>query len=165
MDSIETALTGIELLKPGEKVNYTQIAEQYNVQRVTLARRHLGHSTSYATRRENQHALHPKQEQELLRYVERLTKQGLPSTRSMIRNFGSQIAKKELGDWADRFVHQYPDKLISKWTTGMDNSRHNADSGKNYSLSLAFYARRLSIITLRHVIYTIWMRRALCLES
>jgi hypothetical protein len=53
----------------------------------------------------------------------------------MIRNFGSQIAKRELGgNWVDRFLHRYPDKLISKWTTGIDNNRHNADLGRKYSL-------------------------------
>jgi hypothetical protein len=31
-------------------------------------------------------------------------------------------------------MQRWPDRLISKWTTGMDNSRHKADSGKNYSL-------------------------------
>jgi hypothetical protein len=52
----------------------------------------------------------------------------------MIRNLGSQIAKRDLGTcWVDRFVHRYPDSLISKWTTGMDNSRHKADSGRKYS--------------------------------
>jgi hypothetical protein len=53
----------------------------------------------------------------------------------MIRNFGSQIAERDLGTcWVDRFVHRYPDSLISKWTTGMDNSRHKADSGRKYCL-------------------------------
>jgi hypothetical protein len=31
-------------------------------------------------------------------------------------------------------VQKYPDRLISKWTTGMDNCRHKADSGRKYSL-------------------------------
>jgi hypothetical protein len=53
----------------------------------------------------------------------------------MIRNFGLQIARKELGyHWVVRFVHRYPNNLISKWTTGMDNSRHKADSNTKYSL-------------------------------
>ena len=52
-----------------------------------------------------------------------------------MRNFGSQIAKRELGEhWVDRFVQRYPDELISRWTTGIDNSRHKADSGRKYSL-------------------------------
>jgi hypothetical protein len=135
MGSIEAALTAIESLKPGEKFNYTQVVEQYNIQRVTLARRHQGLSTSYAIRGENQRALHPQQEQELLRYIGRLTRQVLPPTRAMIRNFGSQIAKRELEvNWVDRFVQRYPDELISRWTTGMDNSRYKANSGKKYSL-------------------------------
>jgi hypothetical protein len=53
----------------------------------------------------------------------------------MIQNFGSQIAKIELGiNRVDRFVQQHPDKLISKWTTAMDNGRRKADSGRKYSL-------------------------------
>jgi hypothetical protein len=53
----------------------------------------------------------------------------------MIRNLASQIAQRELGvRWVDRFVERYPDDLISKWTTGMDNNRHKADSGRKYSL-------------------------------
>jgi hypothetical protein len=53
----------------------------------------------------------------------------------MIQNFASQIAQRELGvHWVDRFVKRYPDQLISKWTTAMDNSRHKADSGSKYSL-------------------------------
>ncbi|KAF2844268.1 hypothetical protein T440DRAFT_525826 [Plenodomus tracheiphilus IPT5] len=41
-------------------------------------------------------SLHVQQEQELPRYIERLTRQGIPPTRSIIQNFASQIAKKEL---------------------------------------------------------------------
>jgi hypothetical protein len=53
----------------------------------------------------------------------------------MIRNFASHIAKRELGvHWVDRFVQRYPDELISKWTTGIDNNRHKAGSWRKYSL-------------------------------
>jgi hypothetical protein len=168
MSPIEAALAAIESLKPGEKLVYAQIARQYGVEPTTLARRHKGASTSRATRDENQSALHPHQEQELLRYIGRLTRQGLPPTRSMIRYFGSQIAKKDLGIcWVVRFVQRYPDELISKWTTAMDNSRHKADSGKKYSLYFDPCARRLICITLSRVIYTImdekgFMLRAVC---
>jgi hypothetical protein len=53
----------------------------------------------------------------------------------MMRNFASQIARREVGiHWIDRFIHRYPDKLISRWTTGIDNSHHKADSGRKYRL-------------------------------
>jgi hypothetical protein len=135
MSSIEAAVAAVESLEPGEKLNCRQIAQQHRCSRVALAKRHQGLSTSRATQAQNQQALHPQQEKELLRYIERLTGRWLPPTRAMIQNFGSQIAKKELGvHWVDRFVQRYPNELISKWTTGMDNSRHKADSGKKYSL-------------------------------
>jgi hypothetical protein len=111
-----------------------KIAAKYSVDRRTLARRHQGASISCAAKAENQQALHPQQEQELLRYIERLTRQGLPPTRSMIRRFASEIAKKELGvHWVDRFVTRYKVELISQWATGIDRSRHQADSQSKYS--------------------------------
>jgi hypothetical protein len=144
MSSIETALTAIESLKPGEKISYAQIAKKYSVERTTLARRYKGVSTSRSLNAQNRQALHPQQEQGLPQYIERLNRQGLPPTRAMIRSFGSQIANRELGDnWVDRFVQRYPDKLISKWTTGIDNSRHKADSGVKYSLYFSLLEAKL----------------------
>jgi hypothetical protein len=135
MDPIEAALAAIESLEPGEKLVYAQIAKKFGVEPTTLARRHKGASTSRNTKAQNQQALHPQQEAELVRYLERLHRRGLPPTRAMIQNFASQIAQRELGEhWVNRFLQRHPDKLISKWTTAMDNSRHKADSGKKYSL-------------------------------
>jgi hypothetical protein len=115
MGSIEAALAAIEPLELGEKLVYAQIARKYGVEPTTLARRHKGASTSLNTRFENQQALHPQQELELLRYIERLTERGLPPTRAMIRSFPSHIAQRELGvHWVDRFVQRFPHELISK---------------------------------------------------
>jgi hypothetical protein len=135
MSSIEAVLAAIELLRPGEKLVYAQIARKYGVEPTTPARRHKGASTSLNTRFKNQQAIHPQQEQELLQYIKGLKRKGLPATRAMIQIFASQMAKRELGvNWVDSFIKQYPEELISKWTMGMDNSRHKADSGSKYSL-------------------------------
>jgi hypothetical protein len=135
MSSIEAAIAAIESLEPREKFSYRQIAKLYGCNHTMLARRHQHHSTTRSLEAQNRQALHPQQEKELLCYIKRLNRQGLPPMRAMIQNFGSQIARRELGvNWIDCFVQQYPDKLVSKWTTAMDNSRHKADSGKKYSL-------------------------------
>jgi hypothetical protein len=129
MSSIEAALAAIESLKPGEKLVYTKIPEKYGVDRKTLAQRHQGASISRNTQAQNQQALHPQQEQELLRYIKQLTERGLPPTRAMIRRFASDIAKRELGKgWVDRYIKRYDVYLISRWATGIDRSRHQADS-------------------------------------
>ncbi|KAK1916434.1 hypothetical protein P3342_004253 [Pyrenophora teres f. teres] len=121
--------------KQADELVYAQIARKYSVEPTTLARRHKGVSTSRSREAQNRQALHPQQELELLRYIQRLTRQGLPPTRAMIRNFASQITQREVGiHWVDRFVQRHPDELISKWTTSIDNNRHKADSAKKYSL-------------------------------
>ncbi|KAF2825339.1 hypothetical protein CC86DRAFT_257603, partial [Ophiobolus disseminans] len=135
MSSIEAALAALESLKPGEKFSYRQIAAVYHCNRTTLARRHQGVRASSRTKAENQQALHPQQELELLRYVECITRQGLPPTRPMIRRFASYIAKKELGKgWVDRYIERHQVDLISRWATGINRSCHQTDSQSIYSL-------------------------------
>jgi hypothetical protein len=74
MSSIEAALAAIKALEPGEKLVYTKIAEKFGVDRSTLARRHQRVASSRSVKAQNQQALHPQEEQELLRYIERLTR-------------------------------------------------------------------------------------------
>lgn len=109
MSPIEAALAAIKLLGPGEQFRYRQIAAEYHCNRTTLARRHQGLASSRSTMAENQ------QEQELLRYIERLTRQGLPLSQPMIRRFASDIAKKELGKgWVDPYIERHQIDLISR---------------------------------------------------
>jgi hypothetical protein len=135
MEPIDAALAAIEALEPGEKLVYTQIAKRFGVNRITLARRHQGLTTSRAIRYQNQQALHPQQEKELIEYIDRISKQGLPPSRDMVRRLASQLAQKELGyHWVDRFVQRYPDLLKLKLVTTMDRNRHRADSELKYKL-------------------------------
>jgi hypothetical protein len=135
MGSIKAALAAIEALQPGEVINYTQIAQKYSVVRTTLSRRHQRVSASRDTKAQDQRAFPPHQEQELVRYIERLTRQGLPPTRPMIRSFASTIAKRAIGKcWVDRFIKRHQVELVSHWATGIDRMRHQADSQLKYSL-------------------------------
>lgn len=53
----------------------------------------------------------------------------------MVRNFASEIAGKEAGkSWVDRFIKRHGVDFISRWTSGMDTSRKNADSAFKYTL-------------------------------
>jgi len=145
MSQIEAAIAAIESLEPGEQFSYRQLATQFACSRTTLARRHQGLASSRSTMAENQQALYPQQELELLRYIKKLTEQGLPPTRAMIRRFGSDIAKKELGkNWVDRYIQRHEVDLISRWATGIDRSRHQADSQSKYSLYFELLRSKLS---------------------
>ena len=96
MSSIEAALAAIKSQEPGENICYTKIAQEYGVNRSTLSRRHRGQTASRTASAEERQNLHPQQEQQLLRYIERLKERGLPPIRAMIQRFGSEIAKREL---------------------------------------------------------------------
>lgn len=83
----------------------------------------------------NQQQLNPQQEDEVVGYIERATRDGLPPTRGIFKNFGSAVAQQEVSDsWVDRFRHRHPDELTTKWDTGIDRERHLADSKHKYEL-------------------------------
>jgi hypothetical protein len=80
-----------------------------------------------------QQALHPTQELELCRYISELTVKGLPPTREMLKNFASAAAGRPLhNSWVQRFLHRNQDHLISRWSTGLDCQRFQADTPDRY---------------------------------
>ena len=80
-----------------------------------------------------QRLLTPTQEAELVEYIESLTERHLPPTRTMVKNFATEIAGREPSDsWVTNFLHRNQDHLISQWATAMDSDRHKADSWDKY---------------------------------
>jgi hypothetical protein len=135
MSPTEDVLAEIESLRSIDSICYTNVAKKHGVWRSTLTRRHQAATLSNASKSINQRKLDEQQEQELVRYIARLTRQGLPPTRALIQNFASDVAKSPVSEsWVTRFVRRHSIHLISKWTAGMDNNRHQADSGAKYSL-------------------------------
>jgi hypothetical protein len=63
----------------------------------------------------------------------------------MIRRFASEVARKELGiHWVDRYIERHKVDLVSHWATGIDRSRHQADSQSKYSLYFELLRSKLS---------------------
>ena len=115
MDPIQAAIEAIDSREPGEHFTYKEYAEKFNIDRSTLSRRHRGQTSSIDVKKINQQKLSPQQELELIRYIEGLTKRGLPPTREMIRNFSSEIAQEPVSEsWVTRFINRHNLHLISK---------------------------------------------------
>jgi hypothetical protein len=144
MDLIQKAIAAFKAQELGDKTSYTSIAAKYGVDRSTLSRRHQGSQASKDTIIANGRALNPQQELELVRYIEGLTKQGLPPTREMVQNFGSAIAHRQLSEsWVTRFLSRHDIDLILKWTAGIDRVRHQADSGYKYKLYFSLLHKKM----------------------
>ncbi|KAF1924810.1 uncharacterized protein M421DRAFT_71558, partial [Didymella exigua CBS 183.55] len=79
--------------------------------------------------------LNLQQEDKLIRYIERCTRDSVPPTQSILKNFGSAVAQQEVSkSWITWFQHRHPDKLITKYNTSMDCRRHLADNKHKYKL-------------------------------
>ena len=114
MSGIDAALASLESLKPGESINYTQIADKYDCDRTTLSRRHRGVQGTVAKKIENTQLLNKIQEKELVKYINRLCERGLPPLRQIIRNFASKIGSRQAGkSWVNQFIKRFDVNLVS----------------------------------------------------
>jgi hypothetical protein len=112
---LELALTEIAQLGPCKKIPYTKIAEKHGVVRSTLTRRHQGDTCPHGEVSAEQQNINPEQEEDLVRYIEELTKRRLLPIRDMIRNFASSVAQKEVSDsWVTCFINKHHDQLASQ---------------------------------------------------
>jgi hypothetical protein len=115
----------------GEEIRYVGFAKKYGVDEFTLRRRHQGKYTTRAEAAQMRQKLNPKQEEEL---INTLTERAFPPTRIIVASFASQICKKEVGmNWVSRFLKRHQNKLSPKWTTGIDQVQHKADTEGSYS--------------------------------
>jgi hypothetical protein len=134
MAPIDDAIAAIERQELGEQLVYQKYAEKYGVNRSTLSRRHRRVTQPREDYAAGQQALTPTQELELVQYIKRLTEQGLPPTREMIQNFSSSLSPRRLSEaWVTRFLHRHQLDLTTRWQTGLDRQRHQADSIPKYT--------------------------------
>jgi predicted HicB family RNase H-like nuclease len=100
MNPIQGAIEEIESHDAGASSSYRQVAKKINVDRTTLSRHHQGIQGSNEAMGRSQQLLNPKQEEELVKYIEGCTKRGLPPTRETIQNLGSAVAKWDVSLFA-----------------------------------------------------------------
>ncbi|KAF2026316.1 hypothetical protein EK21DRAFT_103376 [Setomelanomma holmii] len=95
------------------------MCKKFGVDRTTLSQRCQGFQQSMTAANLNKQKLHLQEEDELVRYINDLTKRGLSPTREMTRKFGEEIAHKHIGDgWVTCFAKYslYFDLLYGKIT-------------------------------------------------
>lgn len=135
MQPIDKAVEYLESLPSDKDFTYTEVARKFGVSRTTLSRRFRRVQSSREAIAEQQGHLNYHEEAELVRYIKELSERALPPTRTMIKNFAAEISKNTIStSWVTRFLQRHDSDLISKWTTGMDRNRHEADSEHKYRL-------------------------------
>lgn len=103
MAQIDKAIEYLRSLDLGEKINITQVAKSYGVDRSTLGRRYRGVQQSRDAQYDSQRLLNKQQSRELIKWIKRLTDRGIPPTTAMLNNFARELSRKEPGkNWALR---------------------------------------------------------------
>jgi hypothetical protein len=105
MPGLSDTLAEIDALKLGEELVYTHIAEKHGLSRTTLWRAHRGVQVPRQVDVFSNRKLNNQQEDELVKYIERLTTRHLPPTRTMVQRFESTVAQGRVSEsWVTRFL-------------------------------------------------------------
>lgn len=135
MDPIDEAISAIESHEDGASFSYREAAKRFGVDRTTLSRRHQGKTGSNEAQGKAQQLLSPQQESELIKYLDKCTRRGLPPTREMMQNLAGAVAKRPVSySWVTRFLRRHPGQIVTKRVKGTDRERHQADSPTKYKL-------------------------------
>jgi hypothetical protein len=144
MASYELALAALRSLEPGEKPNIRLVARTYGVDPSNLSRRFRGVTGSKEEQYNKQRLLTNEQSRALIKWINQLTERGLPPTNSMLANFAREISGKEPGkNWASRWIKAHLDKVISRFSAGLDSDRKKADSAYKYALYFELIGRKI----------------------
>jgi hypothetical protein len=144
MTPIDAAIEAIESLKPGNLINYTKIAKEFGVNRITLSRRHKGIQRSREDQYEDQRVLNDQQTKDLIKNIDKLSEKGLYISHEMLRNFAKELTGKKPGNhWPGHSLKRHQIKLSSAYTTAMDSNRKRADSAYRYSRYFDLLAQKL----------------------
>jgi hypothetical protein len=136
MVAIDAAIETLESQELGEKVPYIKLAEEYDVSRSTLARRHQGRQGTIEARNRGNQKLSPQQEWELVKYIYQESRSQRAGSYEAYNTIfrGGDLKKKHMGiGWVTRFYHRNEAHLISKNTLDIDRNRYYADSKIKYS--------------------------------
>ena len=140
MDPVEAAIAEINSLPPEEPFTFQAIAKKYGVVRSTLQRRHRAETQPRTTKAINQRVLSPMQEEELVKWIQKMNERHIPPRYNLVRNWASTIAQKEVGkNWVFGFLKRHRDRLVAKQTNAMDRNRHQADSKVKYEAYFTYW--------------------------
>ena len=97
--------------------------------RTTIARREKGQIQPRDQYKGKCQLLTPAQEEVLVKYIDELTRRGLPPNHHNVRVFASNICGKLPGKkWATKFVERHKDSITSQYLVGFDITRKRADN-------------------------------------
>ena len=95
MANIDAALADLRLQ---DKPNISATAKKHGCDRTTLSRRFRNVTKSKESANDSMRLLDHVQSKALIKYINDLTKRGLPPTTTMVRNLAAGIAGRQPGD-------------------------------------------------------------------
>lgn len=113
MAPIDLALEYLQSLDPEEKINYTQIAKKFGVDRSTLSRRYRQVNGSKEDQYYAQALLGKEQSALLITVVNVFAERGASLSNARLAEFAKLMTGKEPGkNWASRWLKQHSDQLV-----------------------------------------------------
>ena len=117
--------TAFAYLDQQEKLNYSEAARKFKLDRMTLQRRYTGKAGSRQEENSKyRQLLNDVEEDTLLRYVDGLTNRRISPTHQIVRNLAEEILGGPIGDhWPKRFVKRHQSRVCSVYLKPIGHSR------------------------------------------
>jgi len=123
----------IATLRAAENPNVSQVARDYNIERTRLSKLFRGKISTHEDYNANRQLLLPQQDRTSLELVKRLTRDGLPPTPKLVRQFAKDLSGIQPGkNWPHRWLERHEDELQSGNLRGFDLARKKVDSFWQY---------------------------------
>ena len=134
----------IAFLRSSSDDNIAAVARRFNVNRTTLSKRFRGKTVSVARALESRRLLTLKQEQVLIKHIQRLSEWCLPPTPAMVRTWASAMCGSEPGkNWSADFKRRYQDVLDCGYLNNLDLERHNAESESSFQCYFTILGQKI----------------------
>jgi hypothetical protein len=134
MDHNALIQAAIADLDSQERANYSATVKKWNINRITLRRRHLGEQGSKQDANSyTRQQLTDTQEQTLITHINKLSNRGFPPTPQIVKNLAEEIAGVTLGpNWVARFRNRHQNELLSVYLRTIDHKRKLADNSSHF---------------------------------
>jgi hypothetical protein len=145
MPTAQDIESAIAELRAAKKPNISQVARDYKIGRTQLQRLFNGTRATRAQYIDSKHLLSPQQDIELVKLLDRLTRDGIPPTAKIVRQLAHSLCGKlPAKNWPSNWLKHHSGHLDSSYLIGFDLNRKKADNYYQYKAYFSLVIRPIT---------------------
>jgi hypothetical protein len=147
MPTTQDIESAIAELRAAETPNISEIARKYKIERTKLQRLFRGTIGTRAQFIESKQLLSPQQDLQLVKLLDRLTRDGIPPTPKIVRQLAQGLCGKlPSKNWPSTWLKRHQKHFSAGYLIGFDLNRKKADSLWQYTAYFALVGGPVAVV-------------------